>query len=113
MFGRATITLDIGPDSSFVFVCLFVFCFFLYCYGFLSGEKARGMNFCMRVGLLSGQVFSPIGEHWLVGSHGGGITSGMNGSGGRSASVHGMGIGNPGRRRCLRPYGGVCVLQAC
>jgi len=26
----------------------------------------------MRVGLLSGQVFSPFGEDWLAGSHGGG-----------------------------------------
>jgi len=34
----------------------------------------------------------------------------MNGCGGRTASVHGMGTGNWGRRRCLRPYGGVCVL---
>jgi len=32
----------------------------------------------MHVGLLSGQVFSPFGEHWLAGSHGdGGITSGI------------------------------------
>ena len=47
----------------------------------------------MRVGLLSGQVFSPFGEHWLAGSYGGGgITSGMNGSSGRSASVHGIGL---------------------
>ena len=29
----------------------------------------------MRVGLLSGQVFSPFGEDWLAGSHRGGITS--------------------------------------
>jgi len=35
------------------------------------------VKFCMRVGLLSGQVFSPFGEHWLAVSHGGGgITSG-------------------------------------
>jgi len=27
------------------------------------------MKFCMRVGLLSGQVFSPFGEDWLTGSH--------------------------------------------
>jgi len=26
----------------------------------------------MRVSLLTGQVFSPFGEHWLAGSHGGG-----------------------------------------
>ena len=33
----------------------------LYGQGFLSGgEKARGAKFCMRVGLLSGQVFSPL-----------------------------------------------------
>ena len=33
----------------------------------------------MRVGLLSGQVFSTFGEDWLAGSHGGGgITSGMS-----------------------------------
>ena len=30
------------------------------------------MKFCTRVGLLSGQVFSPFGEGWLSGSHGGG-----------------------------------------
>ena len=30
-----------------------------------------GVKFCMRV-RLSGQVFSPFGEHWLAGSHGGG-----------------------------------------
>jgi len=53
----------------------------------------------------------PFGGHWLAESHGGGgITSGMNGCGGRTASVHGMGTGNWGQRRCLRPYGGVCVL---
>ena len=34
-------------------------------------EKARGMKFCMCVGLLSGQVFS-FGEDWLAGSRGGG-----------------------------------------
>jgi len=39
-------------------------------------KKARGVKFCTRVGLLSGQVFSPFGEDWLAGSHGdSGITS--------------------------------------
>ena len=62
---------------------------------FLSGEKkVRGVQFCMRVDLLSGQVFSPFGEHWLAGSHVGGISSRMNRSGGRAASGHGMGNGN-------------------
>jgi len=35
-------------------------------------EKDKGVKFCMHVGLLSGRVFSPFGEHWLKGSHGGG-----------------------------------------
>ena len=39
---------------------------------FSAAEKVRGVKFCMRVALLSGQVFSPFGEHWLAGSHGGG-----------------------------------------
>jgi len=30
------------------------------------------VKFCTHVGLLSGQVFSPFGEGWLSGSHGGG-----------------------------------------
>ena len=59
-------------------------------------EKIRGVKFCMRVGLLSGQVFFPFGELWLAGSHGSGITSGMNGSSGSCASQHGMGIWNWG-----------------
>jgi len=72
-----------------------------------------GVKFCMRV-RLSGQVFSPFGEHWLAGSHGGGgITSVMNGSGRSTASEHIMSIRNWRRRRCLRPYGVIYVLQAC
>jgi len=31
----------------------------------------------MRVGLLSGQAFSPFGELWLTGSHGAALLSGM------------------------------------
>jgi len=41
-------------------------------------EKDRGVKFCMRVGLLSGQVFSNFCELWLAGSHGGGITFAMS-----------------------------------
>jgi len=44
---------------------------------FSAAEKDRGMKFCMRVRLLSRQVFSHFGELWLAGSHGGGITSGI------------------------------------
>jgi len=81
---------------------------------FSAAEKARGVKFCTRVGLLSGQVFSPFGEHWLAGSHGGGsIASMINDSVRSTASEHGMGIRNWRRRRCLRLYGWICVLQAC
>jgi len=37
---------------------------------FSAVEKARGVKFCMRVGLLSTQA-SPSRELWLVRSHGG------------------------------------------
>ena len=81
---------------------------------FSAAEKNRSVKFCMPVGLLSGQVFSPFSELLLAGSHGGGgITSGMNGSSGSTAWEHGMGSQNCGRRRFLRPYWGICVLQAC
>jgi len=45
---------------------------------FSAAEKDRGLKFCTLVGLLSGQVFSHIGELWLAGSYGGGISSWMN-----------------------------------
>jgi len=45
---------------------------------FSAAEKDRGVKFCMRVWLLSGEVFSHFGELWLVWSRGGGITSGMS-----------------------------------
>jgi len=86
---------------------------------FSAAEKVRGVKFCMRVALLSGQVFSPFGEHWLAGSHGGGGISRRPGVGSADhAGRHlwlqrSVDIGNCGRRRCLRPYGGVRVLQAC
>ena len=53
-----------------VFVILFVCHFVCMVTDFSAAEKARGVKFCMRVGLLSGQVFSPFGEDWLAGSHG-------------------------------------------
>ena len=31
---------------------------------FSAAERARGVKFCMHVGLLSGQVFSHFGEIW-------------------------------------------------
>jgi len=78
---------------SLLCVCL-SFCHFCTVTDFSAAEKARGVKFCVSVGLLSGQVISPFVEHWLAGSHeGGGIISGMNGSGRTTASEHGMGIG--------------------
>jgi len=44
-----------------LFVCSFViFCFFCTVTDFSAVEKARGVKFCMHVGLLSGHVFSPL-----------------------------------------------------
>jgi len=62
------------------FVCLFFFVFFVLFVctvaDFSAVEKARGVKLCTGVSLLSGQVFSPFGEDWFAGSHGGGgITS--------------------------------------
>jgi len=63
-----------------VFVCHFGFCLFLCTVtDFSAAEKAKDVRYCTRVGLLSRQVFSTFGEHWLAGSHeGGGITARMN-----------------------------------
>jgi len=56
-------------------LCLFVgfFCLFFVCTvtDFSAVEKARGVKFCMRVGLLSGQVFSllvKIGSRGVTGA---------------------------------------------
>jgi len=99
---------------SLLCVCL-SFCLFLVRLRiFQWRKKIGGMKFCMHVGILSGQVFSTFGELWSTGNHGGGsITSGMNVSYGSTASEHGMGIRNWGRRHCLRPFGRICALQAC
>ena len=58
-----------------ILVCFFVF--FCTVRDFTAVEKDRGVQFCMRVRLLSGQVFSHFGELWLMASHDGGITFGM------------------------------------
>jgi len=46
---------------------LLSFLFFCTVTDFSAAERDRGVKFCMRVGLLSGQVFSPFGELWLAG----------------------------------------------
>jgi len=44
-----------------LFVCLFVCLFLCTVTDFPAAEKARGVKFCTRVGLLPRQVFSPFG----------------------------------------------------
>ena len=67
-----------GSMGGYLVYCVFA-CFFVCTVtDFSAVEKVRGMKFCMHVGLLSRQVFSPFGEDWLTGSHEGCITSGMN-----------------------------------
>jgi len=72
---------------------LFTVCFFCAVTDFIAAEKDRGMKFCMRVWVLSGQVFSYVDELWLAWSHGGGITSGMY------ASTHWSHATAPGEAR--------------
>jgi len=63
----------------YLFVFLFFFVFLYTITDFSAAEKDRGVKFCMRVALLSGQGFSPFGELWLAGSHGrGSIMAGMS-----------------------------------
>jgi len=40
-------------------------------------ERARGVKFCVRVGLLSGHVFSPLGKFGSRGVTGAALLSGM------------------------------------
>ena len=73
--------LFIPPYGSMGILSLLCFLFFLFVFctvtDLSAAEKDRGVKFCTRVRLLSGQVFSHFGELWLAWSHGGGIISGM------------------------------------
>jgi len=99
-----------------LFYCLF----FCTVTDFSAAEKGRGVKFaCVfgRIAALSGQVFSHFGELWLAWSHGGGITSGMicmEIAVGQSelGAVAWWAFGTEARHS-VRPYGGICVLQAC
>jgi len=91
--------------------------FFCMVTDFSVAETDRGVKVCMRVGLLSGQVFSPLVNFGSRGVTGAALLSGMY-----VATDTILGCGwtegwwgsrNCGRRRCLRPYGGICILQAC
>jgi len=103
----------------------------------IGREILHACSTTTRTGLL------PFGKLWLAGSHGGGITSGMCsatnwmqvaagmytptntftlGPGAAAATFDGdselgalarSGFRSWGRRRCLRPCGAICVLQAC
>ena len=49
----------VGHWPTFLVFCLFLK-FFCTVTDFSAAEKARGVKFCMHLGLLSGQVFSPL-----------------------------------------------------
>jgi len=63
-------SMEGGGVLSLLYVILFVILFFCTVTDLSAAEKARGVKFCVPVGLLSGQVFSPFGEDWLAGSQG-------------------------------------------
>jgi len=93
---------------------MFVFCTVT---DFSAAENDSGVKLRTLLRLLSGQVFSHFGELWLAGSLGGGITSGMSYieiAVGQSelVAVAWWAFGIGGARR-VRPYSGICVLQAC
>ena len=70
--------------GGYLVYCVFlIFLFVIFCLFFVctvmdlsAAEKGMGTNFWMHVGLLSREFFSPFGEFWPVGSHGGCILCG-------------------------------------
>jgi len=61
--GAAALLKAIWWDLRLASLLTPLFCLFLCTVtDFSTAEKDRGMKFCMRIGLLSGQVFSPFGE---------------------------------------------------
>jgi len=84
-------------------------------------EKDKGMKFCMRVLLLSGQVFSHFGRLQLAGSHSvhyfqdvrtGAMRRLPATLGGQSelGAVARCGSWNWGWEHRVRLYGGICIL---
>jgi len=77
-FNPVSCCLILLPHHVLSLLCVIFFHFFCHLLflctvtDFSAAEKARGVKFCVRVGLLSGQVFSPFDEDRLAGSHGGG-----------------------------------------
>ena len=53
-------SMEGGGVLSLLYVILFVILFFCTVTDLSAAEKARGVKFCVPVGLLSGEVFSPL-----------------------------------------------------
>ena len=114
-----------GGILSSLFVFLFIFC--MYSYWFLSSGKNKGVKFCTHVRLLSGKSFSHFGELWPRGVTAAALLPGCMrpltddrrrlparlGGDSELGAMARWGSQNWGQRRWLRPYGGICVLQAC
>jgi len=121
-----------------VFRLLYVFCLFVRLRISQRRKKIGAWNFARMFDCYpSRQVFSHFGELWLAGSHSSSITSGMSyiriapGKkclhrnhtweknfvaklvGRLELAVAWWGSQNWGRRHRVRPYGCICVLQAC
>jgi len=78
MCSRINVTKSLLSHHTVVWGYL-VFCMFVCTVtDFSVAEKDRGVKFCVRVRLLSRLILSHFGDLWLVGSHGGGIISGMS-----------------------------------
>jgi len=75
-------TLESWQTVSLICRCVCLFVCNVYNTDFSVAEQVRGVKFYMQVRLLSAMSLSHFGElWWLAGSHGGGITSGMNARG--------------------------------
>ena len=108
-------------------LCLSFFCLFVCMVtDFSAAEKGRGVKFCMRVGLLSGQIFSLLVKFGSRESRRRHYFRNFPPNWVPWTSLHPiapMGIQNwvtwldghseLGAVALLRPYGGICVLQAC
>jgi len=57
-------------EGYLVYCVFFVIHFVSTVTDFSVAERGRGVKFCIRVGLLSAQLFTPFGELWLAESHG-------------------------------------------
>jgi len=118
-------------SMGYLVYCVFVFCLFclfvIVCTvrptNFSAAEKDSGVKLCTLVRLLSGMSSFHFGELWLAGSHGGALLPVCTGATRRLparlgeqselSAVARCGSRNWGRRRRVRPYDGICILQVC